>query len=315
VSFWWVEPTDDDEVALSRILRALLLGRLDRSGRTELDIDEARTGAGIDSISAYAAVKRLVFDTDLFRRDSLTGRRGEEHLMVTSDGRQAVAQFADAESGSIRRQTARTRLLKWLDKQAGNRDQPTDMSSSPHSWFFGTQFTLAEISQAGKYLSELNFLDGQFAHGGDLIHARLLSDGYTCLEQFDGDVTAMQNRLRGGVNIAQINNHSNLAIGSRGVAQRTSLPGNYFLSAADIAPVLQQIVKHPTMTAAVATEAAAAVQDFDRLAVAGQVDLAVLGKIASILHQGAKSLHDEPMAAAALTALAGILSPNTEGGT
>lgn len=69
------------------------------------------------------------------------------------------------------------------------------------------------------------------------------------------------------------------------------------------------------MTAAVATEAAAAVQDLDRLAVAGQVDLAVLGRIASILHQGAKSLHDEPMATAALTALTGILSPNTEGGT
>lgn len=307
---WWVQPTSTDEVALSQVLRALVLGGLDRDGTTELTVDEALAVAGVDNIGAFFAIGRLAHDDQLFRTDTLTSGSGDEHLAVTLTGRQLPAEFSNSAIGSVRRPIARIRLMKWLEEKGGN-GSPADMEYSLLAWFYGAKFNFCELSDCGRYLSKEGLIQGLFADGGDLVHARIKPDGNICLERFAGDIQAMQNHAHLGVNIEYLDNKSNLSIGGDGGTQNTSTGNSYLLSLSDLALVLQKIsIGSSRIGNHIMKEAAELEHEIVHIGDADRVDLSTLNRVAALFHHAADSLKDETVASAALTALAHIISNN-----
>jgi hypothetical protein len=102
---------------------------------------------------------RLV-ELGYFREDSLSQTPGWDTLLITSQGRMAARDFAAARQKIKIAPAARTALLRWLYESGGDRrPNPDEILTTPFSWFYGTQFTTDQITEAARNLRNRGFVD------------------------------------------------------------------------------------------------------------------------------------------------------------
>lgn len=185
----------------------------------DIDLDElAALGADVDRDGVVTLVRRGVAEAWLVEHANqadLTDPVPPVTLFI--QGKRAVEAVREHRNQPVARaQAARRALLKYLYPLIHT--DATDFEGSATATFYGSVFTEDEIRRAGEFLVSAGLVDGQTRADGLLWTGQLTASGTRCVEEYDGDLTAMRN-AGVGPGVTHISNTQNIGVVSGTVNQ------------------------------------------------------------------------------------------------
>jgi hypothetical protein len=246
VTPWQGWSAHQEEVDDTRVLAGLLASV--QSSATTKSAQDVIDELKITTVEPHRLVYRLIKDDDLFQDDmSMAGPGTDLPLLLTPAGREVLAQFRDAQTPVRLAQGARRALLRWLSEiPETSWPHSRDILSSPHSWFFGVQFTAEQLAAAAN-----NLIDRGYVKGGNQTMGRpgrrieMAARGTTCVERFNGDPDEMEAHMAGtgNVNIGTFNQSGGNNAFASTVGSQTSTTNTLTLgqSAKDLVALLRVI--------------------------------------------------------------------------
>lgn len=149
-------------------------------------------------LDASDLAQELKVDNGLFLAEpSLTP--GVDRLTLSEKGLRVAEEFRQATPRRVRGPAARRAVLLWLDERVtGIMVDLSDMLGEPHSWFYGTQFTTDELSDAATNLQGRGYIEALTPWNGPVLRAKLTPKGTSCVELYGGDPDQMENPVISG---------------------------------------------------------------------------------------------------------------------
>ncbi len=252
VPIWAGWSTDPMQVEKTRLLGSLVAD-LRPDGQTTRSPDAVAEELGL-TLAVFTAVTE--WESDGYIEDGGMVP-GANPVLVTRLGMDVAAEFADASKHRVQERAARRALLRWLydvDRQVNTHD----MQETPYGWFYGQQFSVDVLTGVARWLVKQQWISGTATMQGPVIRSQLTDAGVRCVEEFDGDIRAMEaaaGAIPAGVNIANYHQFGgNAAIGSD-VGQQTSVTvaGG---DSADLRSLLDLVLQHGAVSDELAAEVA-----------------------------------------------------------
>lgn len=239
--------TDQAAVDRTRVLAALL-APVTSTGWSRQTPQQVIDELGLTTVNAHRFAEDLQFVHHLVAVGYANGGGRETQLVKFNEAAIGLAEeFRRAGERRRRAPVCRRALLCWLDdNDDGDRLlELSGMSSDPHSWYYGTQFTPQEIGAAGDNLATRGYVEVLTVEELGAFRAHLTARGRTCVEQHDGIVEEMETVMRGGANVnfhGPYNQYGgNNAIGSPGTSQTSTTRVTVGQSATELLQILQAL--------------------------------------------------------------------------
>ena len=292
---WEGWSTNQRRVDLNRVVRSM--------------VDREDAGEEVPLPAVAAADLELTPDHDTTNRltiDLLAGDAG--YVRAIGDGgwniagRAVAEQFRTAAGRWPRARGARMAILLWLDDHHADHMPALDqMLREPHSWFWGTQFSIDELDGAAGNLAERGYVNALPAWNRKAVRVGLTDVGDDCVEKFAGDPDEMERQMTDRQPNIAIGNYNqsggNSAIGSQDFTQTaTTMMGH---NAAELLAFLTALREAGDIPAELLEETEAAEADL-READADASAVVAVRRAGGVLNRLAESPLGKPVIAAAL---------------
>ena len=290
--------------------------QVDRSRVVRAMVDREGAGCAVPMPAEVAAELGLSMEaetTDRLILDLLAGDAGYERANGdggwNTRGRTVAGLFRGAANRRERARGARRAVLLWLDDHHADHKPPLDgMLREPHSWFWGTQFTIEELDAAAGNLADRGFATALGASGRRAVRLELSTDGDRCVDKFAGDPDEMERQMTNNQPSINIGSYTqsggNNAIASHNFTQNaTTTIGQ---TAAEVQALLAALREAGDIPADLQKESEAAEADL-RATDTDESAVVAVRRAGGILNRIATSPIGKPVTAAAIPLIANLI--------